>query len=181
MTVRVARILSVLAMGSLLPLGGCAVAVRQAVSELHGARAEILLNQQPLTLALKEYESVRFAPSTTTLGPQLCDPEVPGIYDRHAREAEQTLQEVFPGGEPRLVIDTEILYVKKKDLLNNAQFLARLHMRCDQHIVVDALINVQSAAFGEGDAQAIAKAAFDAIEAFLLEQKGDVEREGLDR
>jgi hypothetical protein len=180
-SMRLARVLSVLAMGSLLPLAGCAVVARQAFSEFRGARGEVLLNQQLPILALEEYESVRFSPSTTALSSLLCDPEVPAIYDRHARELERELQEAFPGEPPPLVIDTEILYVKKKDLLNNAQLLARLHMRSNERVVVDALLNVQSEAFGKGDAGAMTKAAFEAINSFLLEHKRDVEYEGLDR
>ena len=161
---------------ALLFLTGCSSAAKQAFSELRGARGKVLLNQKLPASALRDFNDIQFNPATTTLGPMLCDARVPGLYDASARQVEQNLRAefpaMFPGGAPQLVIGSEILYIRTKDLRSHAQFLVRVQMRGQGRLIVDALLNVQSKAFRDGDEEAMVEAALETIEEFLLDQKG---------
>lgn len=151
---------------------GCTTLLKQGYYEARGARGEVQPNMELAADALASYRSVEFKPAHTFLSEQLCPRKTLNRYDEYAREAERAMNPELGDATPTLVVDTEIFHVRVKDLLKAAQFLARLRMYDGDLLVVDAILNVQSQSFREGDERDLAKAAFKSIRKFIHTYRG---------
>ncbi len=150
---------------------GCGTIAKQAFHEVLGARGKLYFNNDVPPHALAYYQSVEFTPTSTELSTRLCRPAALHYCDRYARKVQADLSDVYPGGEPRLTIDIDVLYVHTKDLLKAAQLLARVKMRNGDRVVVDAILNTQSKAFREGNEEKLAEAGLKTIETYLRQHK----------
>lgn len=161
--------LAALTLGSV----GCSTVAKQAWYEVRGAKAELILNHPVGERALADYQGVRFMPATTDLSQRLLERDALQRYDRTVAKKQEELQDVYPGGQPELVISTDVLHAKKKDLLGAAQVLARVKMRDGERVVVDAILNVQSHSFREDKPGELAEVGAREIAKFLRKQKGE--------
>lgn len=151
---------------------GCTTVVKQAFYELRGAKAEVVLNSEPADADLEPYVAIEFAPATTTLNDRLCPREVIATYDQYARTLTRDLQEAYPGGEPRLVLDSEVLFFQSKGIMSQAQMLTRVRMRHGERLVADAIIKCESRAFREGGGRELAETSVKGLAKWLRKQKG---------
>jgi hypothetical protein len=158
--------------GGLPAWTGCTTVAKQAFYELRGAKAEVVLNSEPADVDLEPYVAVEFAPATTTLSDRLCPREVIAAYDRHARALTRDLLEAYPGGEPRLVLDSEVLFFQSKGIMSQAQMLTRVRMRDGERLVADAIIKCESKAFREGGGKELAETSVKGLAKWLRKQKG---------
>lgn len=155
----------------LLPwLTGCMSVAKQAFYELRGAKAEVVLNGHAADL--QPYASVEFTPVTTTLSDRLCPRDVIAAYDRYLRALPRELEVAYPGGEPRLTLDSEVMYFQSKGIMSQAQMLTRVRMRTGDHLLVDAIVKCESKAFREGGGDDLAETSVKALGKWLRKQKG---------
>ena len=154
---------------------GCTTAAKQALYELRGARGKILWVSPPHRERLARVRAVRFEPVTTSIGPRLCPPSFRSAYDRRAAEKLAELGALYPGGEPELRIEADVLYFQKKGLLSEAQSLTRVRMRDDVGLLADGIVRVESKAFRAGDEEHLAEETVDAICKFLRRCQKDRE------
>jgi hypothetical protein len=167
----------------LLPLSGCTTALKQAYYEVRGAQSDILLITELREDALAPYRRLVLEPTTTTVGDRICPPRALRLYDEHLADAVQDLRSVYPGGEPGLRINSEIVYTQKKGLLSGALALVRVRLRDtgDDHLVVDTLIRTESKSFREGGENALAESSVKALRRLLenrgLREEGEEEEE----
>ena len=152
---------------ALLTTTGCTTAAKQAFHEVLGARGEIKFIDEPSPEELDQYQSLRFEPAQTTIGPRLCPPALQRSYDAYADKLVLDLRDRFPGGEPMLTISTEILYFQEKGLFGAAQLLTRLKFTGGDRPVGDAIVVVGSKAFRAGSAGALTEASVETIGEFL--------------
>lgn len=146
----------------LAPLTGCSTMLRQGFEEWRGARAEVMLigaGTRPLT----SYRSVQFQPAMTTVGPHICPPSLLAAYDAAARQAAIELRDVFPGGEPGLNVNSELLFFRAKGLMGSAQCLTRVRITSNGQMVTDALVVAESSAFRAGGERALTAATVHAL------------------
>lgn len=146
---------------------GCTTAAKQALYELRGARGKILWVSAPHRERLARIRSLVFEPATTTIGDRLCPVSFRNAYDRRAGEQLEALRTLYPGGEPRLRIEADVLYFQKKGLLSEAQSLTRVRMRDDLGLLADGIVRVESKSFRAGDEEDLAEETVDAICKFL--------------
>lgn len=152
-------------------LTGCSTIVKQAVSELRGPQARLLLDPAPASAALAAFNAVRFSSATSSLGPRLCPASVAPAYDASAREAEQALASRFPGGAPELRIDAELIFFQEKGILSAAELIARIRLRDDARTLADGIVKVESSSFRAGDEAALAREAVKEIRKYLESQR----------
>ena len=157
----------VLLVAGLTLSAGCTTAAKRAYYEIRGAKGEIRLIDDLTREEFAGYQSLRFEPATTTIGPKLCPRTLRQAYDHYAHRLVDDLREDFPGGEPALAISTDVLYFQKKGLLGAAQLLCRVRFRENDRVVGDALVNVASKGFREGAADDLAETAVETIGKFL--------------
>ena len=169
MTTRASLLTSLLALVLCPGLAGCTTVAKQAFQEFRGARSKVLLTHNLAPDALLGYQTVRFASATTTIGDELCPPELRRQYDRFVAELALTLRDEYPGGQPTLLVSPEILYFQEKGLLSGAECLARVRMKDDtsQKLVVDAIVRTESKAFRAGGERALAESSVKAVGEFL--------------
>ena len=160
---------------ALLATTGCTTAAKQAFHEVLGARGVIKFIDEPSPAELDQYQSRRFEPAQTTIGPRLCPPALRRSYDAYADKLVLDLGDRFPGGEPVLTISTEILYFQEKGLFGAAQLLARLKFTGGDRLVGDAIVVVGSKSFRAGGAGALVEASVKTIGKFL--KAGSTEEE----
>lgn len=171
MTNRTARVSLVLLACSALWTTGCTTAAKQAFHELRGAKADILYVDQLTQSELDTYGSVELTPVTTTLGNRLCPPSLLRAYDRRARELSGELEDVYPGDQPGLMIDSDIEFFQGKGLLSGAMLLVRVKMRAEDRLVGDALVVAESKSFREGAGHDLAEASLKALGRYLKRGK----------
>lgn len=155
----------------LLACSGCQTAPRQTPRSIDIPDVQVLVTREILPTTFDRYKSVGFNRATTTLGGGICPPMVIATYDRAASQVAQRLRDVFPGGLPRLTIDTDIHFVQKKGPLGTAQFLARVTAYDGGRIVVDTVVNVQTHSLREGIVYDLAEHAAAAVGNWLRAQK----------
>jgi len=145
---------------------------KQALYEVRGAKAEVVLNNEVEPGVLEPYRSIEFTPVTTSLSPRLCPPELLETYDQTARMLPEELAGEYPGGEPRLVADSEVIFFQRKGIMSQAQMLTRLRLRDGQRLVVDAIVKCESKAFREGGVHDLAETTVKGLRKWLRKQKG---------
>ncbi|MGE0480426.1 MAG: hypothetical protein AB7Q17_08135 [Phycisphaerae bacterium] len=171
-TIRLRKLATAALLGGLaLGLAGCSTLVKQAVSELRGPQAKLLLDPAPTSAAFAAVNAVRFSNATSSLGPRLCPASVAPAYDAAAREAEQALASRFPGGPPELRIDAELIFFQDKGILSAAELIARIRMRDDGRTLADGIVKVESSSFRAGDETALAREAVREIRKYLESQR----------
>jgi len=146
-------------------------AAKQAFYEVRGAKAEISMVREIGDRALQHYESVRFEPATTDVGP-VCPTKVLSAWDRNAEKEQQRLAEHFASGSPALRVESELYFFKGKSILGAAECLARVRMFDDDELQADMVVQSSSKAFSAGGEDALTEAAVKKIGKFLLKQKG---------
>lgn len=156
---------------------GCSSVVKQVIAEGRGAKAELMPLRTVAARELTGYQAVSFSPARTELPPSLCPPRLLSEYDREAARRVEKLGPHFPGGEPALAIDTDVLYFQEKSFFGSAECLARVKLRSGGGVVVDALVRAESRSFRAGDEEGLAKACVRALCDFLLDQKGVKEKD----
>jgi hypothetical protein len=161
------RASALLPIALLVLLSGCTTALKQAYYEIRGAKSKIIPVRDLQENALLECRSFRFEPVTTTVGDRICPPELRHAWDRHAAELASELREFYPGGDPGLLIASEILYFQKKGLLSGSQCLTRVKMREGERLIVDAIVRTESKSFREGGEDALAESNVKALGKFL--------------
>ncbi len=156
-------------------LTGCGVgsAAKQVYYEIRGAKTEIMLVSDFSGQTLKPFRDVRIGTVTTTLSPRICPPKLVRYYNEYLAKLPEQLREVYPGGEPVLLVNGELLYYQPKGLLSGALSLLRVRMidQRDQHVVVDAIVRTENKSFREGGRHNIAESAAQGLEKFLREQR----------
>jgi hypothetical protein len=167
----VARVSPWLIVASLLPLTGCFTLAKQAYNEARGAQGEVLPISNIKDRALAEYKTIEFTPATTTVGSRICPPEVLHAYDRAARALQSRLKPLFPGGEPALKADSDVIYVQTKGILGGALMLTRIRLHAADELVIDALVRAESESFRAGGENDLAQASASALERFLEQKK----------
>lgn len=150
---------------------GCNTVPRQEGQLGDGPEVQILLTREILPTALTRYRSIEFRRATTTLGGSVCPPMVIATYDRTAAQVARGLRDVFPGGRPRLTVDTEIQFFQKKSLIGTAQFLARVTICDENRIVADTVVNAQTRSLREGVGYDLAEQAAVAVGGWLRSRK----------
>ena len=165
----------VLLTASTLCATGCFTAVKQAYNEVRGAQAELLFVGEARQAGWSQYRSVEFTPATTTIGQRLCPPGLLRTYDMAASQLVSRLKAAYPGGEPALTVDSEVVYFQKKGLLSGALLLARVKMHADGQPVVDAILKAESQSFRAGGENDLAQAGIEELGKFLRRQKGEPE------
>jgi hypothetical protein len=165
-------LLLVLAGLTLTVVPGCSSVVKQVIAEGRGAKAELMPLRPVATRELSGFQGVSFSPARTELPPSLCPPRLLSEYDREAARRVEKLAKHFPGGEPALTVDTDVLYFQEKSLFGSAECLTRVKLRSGGSLVVDALVRAESRSFRAGDEEGLAKACVRAVYDFLLDQKG---------
>ncbi len=156
---------------------GCTTAAKQALYELRGARGRILWVSAPHRERLARLRGLRFEPVTTSIGQRLCPPAFMTAYDRRVAEKLADLHELYPGGEPLLRIEAEVLYFQKKGLLSEAQSLTRVRMRDDLGLLADGIVRVESKSFRAGDEKDLAEETVDTICKFLRREREEDDHE----
>ncbi len=171
MTRRTAYVAWLLLSTAFFGLTGCSTVAKQAFRELRGAQADVLLVEKIPATALARYQSVRFAPVTTTLGDRLCPPSVVRAYNRCAEREQNELARYFPGGVPELVLNGEILHFQSRGILSGAQLLTRVKMYDGGRVVADAIVNTESKSFREGGGGDLAETCVEALGKLLRKHK----------
>lgn len=164
---------------SALASSGCTTALKQGYYELRGAQAEMLFVNEPGRGALDRFNGFTMAPATTDLSTRLCPPAVRSAYDRFGRRLAQQLNDRVGGGEPRLSIETQVLYYQEKGLLGAGQFLTRVRMRDGGRLIVDTLVNTRTKSFRDGAADDMAEASVVELGQWIAEQR-DLKLEDLE-
>jgi len=142
---------------------GCFTLVKQAYSEVRGAQGEF----RPISdRLLSTPRSIEFRPITTTLG-RLTPTAVIRAYDRCTALASARLRAL--GGDERtpLTVESELVYFQRKGWLSAAQLLVRVKLQDAGAAPVEGLVVAESNSFREGDEDALAQAAVDAITRYL--------------
>lgn len=150
---------------------GCLTIAKQAFHEAVGAQGEFLPIRELSPSALARYRSVEFKPASTTVGDRICPPELLRAYDRSLARLAASLRAEYPGGEPGLVVDSEVLYFQRKGLLGGALMLTRVRLRCAEELVLDGLLRAESDAFRAGGEPDLAQASADALGKLLVQPK----------
>lgn len=161
----------ILAAGVLVLNTGCMSAAKQAFYELRGAKADVRINGELGPRALARYQSVTFAPATTTLKDKLCPAQMLRDFDRHADRLPALVEEGYPGGAPALRIESELQYYQAKGLLSGALLLTRVKLLSEGAAVADLLVVAESKSFREGGGEALAEASIKALAGWLQKQK----------
>lgn len=164
----------------LTTLPGCTTVAKQAFFEVRGASGKLHLNQDELApLAFAEYNGVRFTSATTRYNNDIVDRDVLDEINTAAAELVETLadDDIYPGGSPELVVDSDVIFFERKGLLGSAQLLTHVRIHGGGQVLVDALINTRSKSFRAGDADAMAEAYIDRIGELLVEYKTPPEDE----
>ena len=144
------RLAFVLLLTHALGLTGCFTIAKQAYHEAVGAQGDVLTISEVREPALARFQSVEFTPATTTVGSKLCPAELLRAYDRGMNLCAARLTGLYSGTDPRLTVDSEILYFQKKGLLGGAFTLTRVRMRAAEQLAFDALVRAESEAFRAG-------------------------------
>lgn len=158
-------------------VAGCTTAAKQALYELRGAKGKFLWVSAPHRERLARVRGLRFEPVTTSIGQRLCPPAFLTAFDRRAAERLETLRGLYPGGEPLLRIQADVLYFQKKGLLSEAQSLTRVRMRDDVGLLADGIVRVESRSFRAGDEEDLAEETVDAICKFLRRGREEDDRD----
>lgn len=168
------RLLSLLVLSGLTVIAGsgCSSVVKQVIAEGRGAKAELKPLRTVAARELSGYQGVSFSPARTELPPSLCPPRLLSEYDREAARRVEQLAKHFPGGEPALTVESDVLYFQEKSFFGSAECLARVKLRSAGGVVMDALVRAESRSFRAGDEEGLAKALVREICEFLLDQKG---------
>ncbi len=158
--------LPVLTVAALLNTG-CFTLVKQAYSEVRGAQGDFRLISER---SGPGPGAVEFRPITTTLG-RLTPAAVMRAYDRCANLAAARLRGGSGEERARLIVDSELVYFQRKGLLSGAQLLVRVRLQSAGEGIIDGLVVAESNSFREGDEDALAQAAVDAISRYLAARR----------
>lgn len=172
MTIRRVELAGLVLLSVALSVTGCGFSVaKRAYQEVRGATASIKYVSDVRSDTLAKYQSIRFEPVTSSLGPQLAPPALLQAWDEAAREQGMELREFFPGGSPALRVKSEILYFQRKGIMSGAECLSRLRMYEDGSVVADIVVRAESEAFRAGGEHSLSEACAKAIARFLIRQK----------
>lgn len=166
-------IVSLIALSSVMAGNlGCTTALKQGYYEFRGAQGEIEMIQQ--NRPLRDVQQVTFHQVTTTAGKEIVPPVLMREYDRYAKQFLFRWNDMFPGGDPALTVDSEVLYYQKKGILSGALMLTRVKMFEQDDLAADMIVKVESKSFREGGEEDLSEAAIDTLEEFFAEQLGVV-------
>ncbi len=161
---------------SLLPLTGCFTVMRQALSEVRGAQADVVVISGGAEGAARSYV-LRLEPTTTTVGPPIVPTGIVGEYERLARAGFAAATKDQPEGGTVLSVAGDVMYFSRKGLLGTALALTRVRMRQDSQLVADVLLRAESSSFREGDEKALAEASVKALVRYLRGKADDAKRD----
>ncbi len=158
----------VVAASGLLASTGCGLSTAtslagHAFKEVRGARGEYLPVRDIPPAVLARARSVTFTPATAELGPRIVPPSVLGAYDRAASQEASRLASKYPGGEPALVVDSDLLYFQPKGLTSGALLLASIRLHLGDEPVGAGLVKVESDSTLAGGEDPLARAALAAL------------------
>ena len=155
---------SVLFVLGFVPLVGCTTLAKQAYNEARGAQAKVLPIQETGPATMGRIRGYEFAPATTTVGAEICPPQLLSAYDRATSRLASRL-----GSDtgPSLKVDSEVLYFQGKGLLSGAFMLTRVRMRDGERLISDVLVRAESGSYTRGGEDALAIATVDALGRFL--------------
>lgn len=173
MTTMSRRVAGLLSICVLFAASGCGVgtAAKMAYYELRGAKGSLKFIQGAEAAELERFQSVEFSPATTTIGPELCPPRLRAAYDTSAAQLKERLAECYPGGAPVLTVASDVMYFQEKGLMSGAECLTRVRFTESGRLIADALVRVESKAFRQGGASAMAETSVKTIGKFLEERK----------
>ncbi len=162
---------------SLLPTTGCFTVMRQAISEVRGAKADVLVISGGAEGAAHTH-LVRLESTTTTVGPPIVPAGLVGSYTHRAEELFATLADVQPESGPTLSVASDVLYFSERGLLGTALALTRVRMRQESQLLADVLVRAESSSFREGDEKAVAEASVKALIKYLRGKDDGAKRDG---
>ncbi len=147
---------------------GCTAVAGQALKEARGARGTpILLRAAPTAV---RGQSLQFTPAGTSLGPQVAPPAVLAAWDRAAGQLAARLVKEYPGGEPVLTLDADVLYFQGKGVSSGGLLLVHVLTRIGNEPAGDVLLRAESESFRAGNEDALSRAAVDALGKYLRER-----------
>jgi hypothetical protein len=158
---RVSRGMVMAAAGLCLSMAtGCSTALKQAVAEVRGARAEIeLLQTVPVA---QPAARVKFRPARA----ETPHPGVAGMVSAFDRSYAK-VEEEFNGHEeatgPTIEIDMRVMYYKAKGVFDSALMLARTQAFDSGQLVLDAIVRTESKSFRASDPEDIAEKSAEAV------------------
>lgn len=153
-------------------LTGCTTLIKQAYYEIHGAGAEIKLNEDMGDRTLLNYKSVRFMPLERAVGERIVPAAFVQSYDHTSAEVIVDLKGDYPGGEPSLTVKSEVLYFQAKGMLSSALALTRVRIFASEKQIIDAMVLAETKAFREGSGdESLAAATVNAIGKMLSTRK----------
>lgn len=139
--------------------GGCFRVARQGLSEIVGARGELLAVRELGSDVREQVRRLRFEPATTTLTAALCPPKLLAAIDEgYAREAADWAEDYGGSGTRTLRVATDILFYEEKGLLDSAELLARVKVYDSGSLAGDTLVRVTSSSFRAGGKHALGRA-----------------------
>lgn len=155
-------IIATLMAGTLLTQAGCLSLIKQGVQEVRGAQAELRWVSAMPSGSFDRFRSVELEPSTTTAAP-ICTPRLLDAYNEALTALARELERVYPGGEPRLRVSSELQFFQGKGLLSGGMCIARVRMHDGGQQVGDALIVGETSSFRAGGEGSLAEACVEEL------------------
>lgn len=154
---------------------GCLTTLKHAYYEVQGAQAEEEVIESAGSAALATYKGVEFLPSESRVPAAIVPATVRAEFDRQAKDAAAKLAPEYPGGAPRLAVDTEIFYFQRTGIMSAGMLLMRARFRDQNRVIVDLLVKSESKSFRAGGEEDLVAAGLEAIIEYLKKQKPPAE------